>query len=90
MTGARTTRRQVVAGTVAALATGSLPTAATANGALPNILWIVSEDNCPFIGAYGDPLSHTPAIDRLASQGILYRNVYSKIGIAHVLTPVTS
>lgn len=77
MTSARISRRQVVAGTVAALATRSPATAAAANGALPNILWIVSEDNCPFIGAYGDPLARTPAIDRLASQGILYRNVYS-------------
>lgn len=77
MTGARTTRRQVVAGTVAALATRGLPTAAAASGKLPNILWIVSEDNCPFIGAYGDPLARTPAIDRLARQGILYRNAYS-------------
>lgn len=77
MIGARTTRRQVVTGTVAALATHGLPTATAADRPLPNILWIVSEDNCPFIGAYGDPLARTPAIDRLARQGILYRNVYS-------------
>ncbi|HBP5360518.1 MULTISPECIES: sulfatase-like hydrolase/transferase [Pseudomonas aeruginosa group] len=43
----------------------------------PNILWLVSEDNCPFIGAYGDPLARTPTLDRLAHEGILYRNVYS-------------
>src|SRR5688572_16695315 len=30
-----------------------------------NILWLVSEDNYPFIGAYGDRLAHTPAIDAL-------------------------
>jgi arylsulfatase A-like enzyme len=45
--------------------------------ARPNILWLVSEDNNPFIGAYGDPLAHTPAIDELASAGVLYRNVFS-------------
>lgn len=66
-----------MAGAVAALATRGFPAAAAADGALPNILWIVSEDNCPFIGAYGDPLARTPAIDRLASEGILYRNAYS-------------
>ena len=42
----------------------------------PNILWLVSEDNNPFIGAYGDKLAHTPAIDRLAAEGILYKNVF--------------
>lgn len=43
----------------------------------PNILWLVSEDNNPFIGAYGDRLAHTPTLDQLARDGILYRNVYS-------------
>lgn len=43
----------------------------------PNILWLVSEDNNPFIGAYGDTLAHTPNIDQLAREGVLYRNVYS-------------
>ncbi|MCC7463171.1 MAG: sulfatase-like hydrolase/transferase [Gammaproteobacteria bacterium] len=45
-------------------------------GKLPNILWFVSEDNNPLIGAYGDRLAHTPTIDGLAARGILYRNVY--------------
>lgn len=44
---------------------------------LPNILWLVSEDNNPYIGAYGDGLAHTPNIDGLAKKGILYRNSYS-------------
>ncbi|HET9511859.1 MAG TPA: sulfatase-like hydrolase/transferase [Sphingomonas sp.] len=43
----------------------------------PNILWLVSEDNNPWIGAYGDRLAHTPAIDALAARGITWRNVYS-------------
>ncbi|MFZ6045423.1 sulfatase-like hydrolase/transferase [Pseudomonas sp. CR3202] len=43
----------------------------------PNILWLVSEDNCPLIGAYGDPLARTPTLDRLAQEGILYRYVYA-------------
>jgi arylsulfatase A-like enzyme len=48
-----------------------------APGARPNIVWIVSEDNNPFIGAYGDPLANTPNIDALAKAGILYRHAYS-------------
>jgi arylsulfatase A-like enzyme len=43
----------------------------------PNILWLVSEDNYPFIGAYGDRLAHTPAIDALAAGGVLYANAFS-------------
>jgi arylsulfatase A-like enzyme len=43
----------------------------------PNILWLVSEDNNPFIGAYGDRLAHTPAIDALAKRGVLYANAFS-------------
>ncbi len=43
----------------------------------PNILWITSEDNGPFLGCYGDPLATTPNLDRLASEGILYENAYS-------------
>lgn len=42
----------------------------------PNILWIVSEDNSPFIGAYGDQLATTPNIDRLAAEGLLFQNAY--------------
>jgi len=44
----------------------------------PNILWIVSEDNNPYIGAYGDKLARTPTLDRLASDGILYENCFSQ------------
>ncbi len=48
-----------------------------ANNARPNILWVVSEDNNPFIGAYGDKLAHTPTIDALARKGVLFRHAYS-------------
>lgn len=61
-----------LAGTAAAQAVAGSPT-----GKLPNILWVVSEDNNPFIGAYGDKQAHTPNIDALAKRGVLYRNVYS-------------
>ena len=42
--------------------------------ARPNILWIVSEDNSPFMGAYGDAFATTPNIDRFATEGIRYTN----------------
>ncbi len=44
---------------------------------LPNILWIVSEDNSPFLGCYGDKLASTPNLDKLASEGFLYTLAYA-------------
>lgn len=43
----------------------------------PNILWIVSEDNSPYLGCYGDANAFTPHLDRLAAQGVRYRNAIS-------------
>ncbi|EJL35115.1 sulfatase-like hydrolase/transferase [Novosphingobium sp. AP12] len=74
------TRRNVLAaGAVAAATLGhpALAAAPSQSKERPNILWLVSEDNNPFIGAYGDRLAHTPTIDGLARKGLLYRNVYT-------------
>lgn len=43
----------------------------------PNLLWIVSDDLGLELGCYGDPDAKTPNIDRLASEGVLFRNAYS-------------
>ncbi|MCJ8322033.1 MAG: sulfatase, partial [Colwellia sp.] len=43
----------------------------------PNILWIVSEDNSPLIGAYGDTYATTPNIDALAKKSIVYDNAFA-------------
>lgn len=43
----------------------------------PNILWIVSEDNSPFIGAYGDEFATTPNIDLFAEKSVLYENAFA-------------
>lgn len=47
-------------------------------GERPNILWLVSEDNGPFLGCYGDALARTPTIDRLASRGVLYERCFAQ------------
>lgn len=67
-------RREALVATAVAL--GGLNVARAADGSRPNILWLVSEDNSPFLGCYGDKLARTPNIDALAAGGILYRNVY--------------
>lgn len=44
--------------------------------ATPNILLIVSEDNGPELGCYGDPYAQTPHIDALAAEGVLFENAF--------------
>jgi N-sulfoglucosamine sulfohydrolase len=44
---------------------------------LPNILWLVSEDNSPFLGCYGDKNATTPNLDQLAKEGIVYDNAFA-------------
>jgi N-sulfoglucosamine sulfohydrolase len=42
----------------------------------PNILLIVSEDNGPELGCYGDPYARTPHLNRLADEGILFNRAF--------------
>src|SRR5688500_5727904 len=67
------------AGGVAALSAVSAVAAEAevSGGERPNILWFLTEDNNPFIGAYGDPVANTPTIDRLAREGVRYETVHS-------------
>ena len=43
----------------------------------PNILCLVSEDNGPFLGCYGDPAARTPNLDALAEKGIVFESCYA-------------
>lgn len=43
----------------------------------PNILWIVSEDNSPLLGCYGDDFATTPFLDEFAKESILYENAFA-------------
>lgn len=49
---------------------------ATATAQRPNILMIVSEDNGPELGCYGEPYVTTPVLDKLADQGVRFHNAY--------------
>lgn len=57
------------------LAACTAPLAAAAN-AKPNVLLICVDDLKPTIGAYGDRLAKTPALDRLATRSVLFENTY--------------
>ncbi|HEX2974680.1 MAG TPA: sulfatase [Bacteroidales bacterium] len=48
----------------------------------PNIIWISTEDMSPHLGCYGDKVAKTPNIDRLASQGIRFTNVFTSAAIS--------
>jgi arylsulfatase A-like enzyme len=50
----------------------------------PNILWIVSEDNSPLLGCYGDANAKTPNLDRLAEKGIRYANAFANAPVCAV------
>lgn len=47
----------------------------------PNILLIVAEDMSSRVGAFGDLLAQTPAIDVLAAQGIRFTNAFTVSGV---------
>jgi len=72
------TRRRFIAGTTAAgVLTMMEHLRAGAASPRPNILWIVSEDNNPYLGCYGDKVARTPVIDALAARGVLFENCFS-------------
>ena len=42
----------------------------------PNVLLVVSEDNGPHFGCYGDANLETPNLDRLAAQGVRFERAF--------------
>jgi len=48
----------------------------------PNIIWISTEDLSPHMGCYGDMVAKTPNIDKLASQGTRFTNVFTTAAIS--------
>ena len=51
------------------------------NSDRPNILWLVTEDMGPYIPPFGDMTVATPNLTRLASEGVIYSNLYSTSGV---------
>ncbi|MBI9015872.1 MAG: sulfatase-like hydrolase/transferase [Phycisphaerae bacterium] len=47
----------------------------------PNILWITSEDNSPFLGCYGDKNATTPNLDQLAAEGTCYDKAFANCAV---------
>lgn len=47
----------------------------------PNIIWISTEDFSPHLGCYADKVAQTPNIDKLATQGVRFTNVFTTAAI---------
>ncbi len=47
----------------------------------PNILWLTCEDISPYLSMYGDSTAHTPNLDQLAKEGLVFDNVYAVVGV---------
>lgn len=62
----------------------SKPTVSKTNPARPNILWIVADDLGPDLACYGDPLVHTPNLDRLAGEGTRFDHAYTVAAVCSV------
>lgn len=60
----------------AVIACAAVSCAVKATEKRPNILWIVSEDNGPELGCYGNPYARTPHLDRLAAEGVRFTNAF--------------
>jgi arylsulfatase A-like enzyme len=44
----------------------------------PNIVFLLADDQrADSVGAYGNPLIHTPEMDRLAAEGVLFKNAFA-------------
>lgn len=52
-----------------------------ANRSRPNILWLSCEDINPHLGCYGYKNAITPTLDKLASEGVLWENVFTVAGV---------
>lgn len=42
-----------------------------------NVLFIITDDESPTLGCYGDPAAVTPAIDAVAKDGMIFRNAFA-------------
>ena len=78
-----TNQSKLLAGLLPSLMTAALPfTAQTQpNQQRPNIIWISTEDFSPHLGCYGDKVAQTPNIDKLATQGVRFTNVFTTAAI---------
>lgn len=83
MNGAKT--RRVFYGLLLSLSSACLAPAVLASAESvaerPNVLFLAIDDLRPEIGAYGADYMHTPAIDRLAAEGVTFVRAYANVPV---------
>ena len=42
-----------------------------------NIIFIITDDESPTLGCYGDPVAHSPAVDQLAADGVIFNQAFA-------------
>ena len=42
-----------------------------------NIIFFITDDESPTLGCYGDTAAHSPAIDAIAADGVVFRNAFA-------------
>jgi len=47
----------------------------------PNILWLTCEDISPMLSFYGDSTAHTPNLDKLAKESLIFTKAYAVVGV---------
>jgi len=46
-----------------------------------NILWLSCEDISPTLSFYGDPTAHTPNLDKLAKESMVFTRAFATVGV---------
>ncbi len=49
----------------------------TSGAAEKNVIFVITDDESPTLGCYGDPVAVTPAIDALAADGVVFNKAYA-------------
>ena len=49
----------------------------TLDAAERNVIFIITDDESPTLGCYGDTAARTPAIDSIAADGVVFRNAFA-------------
>ncbi|MEM6472663.1 MAG: sulfatase [Planctomycetota bacterium] len=46
-------------------------------GAERNVIFVITDDQSPTLGCYGDTVAHSPAIDAIAADGVVFHNAFA-------------
>lgn len=70
-------RALLLCGMLLACGTGSSTFNANAVAAEKNIIFFITDDESPTLGCYGDAVARTPNVDKLAADGVLFKNAFA-------------